>query len=736
MSAEGQKPESSRDELERLRKQNAELMFYKHVLDQHPVGTIVYDNEGKVVYRNRAAKNVDGYGVEELIGLTREAFLQRLQVKPGTVPKMNLPAYGGCAGKDTYRLTETTLKTKDEHIKNVLLTGSFIYDRQDYLLGACECALDVSGRARNEMMLRLLAENARDMIFRYHNPSSPDFDYVSPACLEITGHTPEDFYLHPELFHALIHPDDLYLLTTSRQRPVTLRVMHKNGDLKWVEMSDVLIYDQAGNCQAVEGILRDVTERKKLEQEMANRLQFSQQLIDTIPSPVYYKDVNGLYMGCNVAFEEQLGLTREAITGRTVRELFTGAAGDKIFEKDHKLFENPGTQVYESTFRHADGTLRNAITHKATYYNRDGAVAGLVGVITDITERKKTEKELRISNESFTSIFDAGPMPIAILSAAGELVTVNAGFVAATGYPSREIIGKTLEELNLLDNKADAIDIINEVAAKGAVKNREIKFRSKDGEIRVGLLSSKLIELAGEQRILAALLDYTDRKRMEEDMARLDRMSLIGQIAAGIGHEVRNPITSVRGFMQLLESKEECKLFVDYFRICINELDRANAIITDFLSLARVKPVGFTKHNINTVISDILPLIRADAAVSDKHIVVELKETLDISLNEKDIHQLVINLVRNGVEAMPGKGSVTIKTYFEDGKVVLAVQDEGPGIGPEVMRKLGTPFFTTKDTGTGLGLAVCYSIAQRHGATIDVDSTPAGTTFYVRFSTD
>ncbi len=618
MSAEEQKKEPLCEELERLRRQNAELLFYKHVLEQHPVGTVVYDHEGKVVYRNQATKTVDGYGVKELIGLSREAYLQLLRIQPDAGSTKNFFA-GGDTDK-VCRLIETTIKTKDDSVKNVLLTGNYIFDQED-LLGACECTLDISGCVR-------------------------------------------------------------------------------------------------------------------IEQEMANRLQFSQQLIDTIPSPVYYKDVTGLYMGCNVAFEEQLGQTREAITGRTERDIFPGATGDRAFEMDRQLFENPGTQAYETTFRHADGSLRNAIVHKAVYYNRDGAVAGLVGVITDITERKKTEKELRVSNESFTSIFDAGPMPIAIMSMDGRLLTVNAGFIAAIGYTAREIIGKTVEELKLTDNRADAMDIINEVAAKGTVKNREIKFRGKNGETRVGLLSSKLIELDGEQRILAAFLDYTDRKRMEEDMARLDRMSLIGQIAAGIGHEVRNPITSVRGFMQLLENKEECQRFVDYFRICINELDRANAIITDFLSLARVKPVGFIKHNINGVLKDILPLIRADAAVSDKHIVAELKEIPDISLNEKDIHQLVINLVRNGVEAMTGKGNVTIRTYLEKDRVVLAVRDEGPGIDPEVMRKLGTPFFTTKDTGTGLGLAVCYSIAQRHGADIDVESTPDGTTFMVRFLTD
>lgn len=227
--------------------------------------------------------------------------------------------------------------------------------------------------------------------------------------------------------------------------------------------------------------------------------------------------------------------------------------------------------------------------------------------------------------------------------------------------------------------------------------------------------------------------DITEQKRIEKEMARLERLSLVGEMAAGFGHEVRNPMTVVRGFLQLLGEKKELTHYKEYFKLMMDELDRANSIITEYLSLAKNKVLDLKAGNLNTVVNALLPLIYADGINSDKQVKIELQETPDLFFDEKEIRQLILNLVRNGFEAMPSGGHLTISTHGDFQEVVLSVQDEGTGIAPEVLEKLGTPFFTTKDTGTGLGPAVCYSIAARHNATIEVKTGPSGTTFYVRF---
>ncbi|OPX86945.1 MAG: Sporulation kinase A [Pelotomaculum sp. PtaB.Bin104] len=227
--------------------------------------------------------------------------------------------------------------------------------------------------------------------------------------------------------------------------------------------------------------------------------------------------------------------------------------------------------------------------------------------------------------------------------------------------------------------------------------------------------------------------DITEGKHLKEEMAHLDRLDLIGQMAAGIGHEIRNPMTTVRGFLQLMSKKEEFVKHKDYFALMIEELDRANFIITEFLSLARKNAADLAKKNINTIIEAIYPLIQANAMENEKYSETFLNEVPDLMLDEKEIRQLILNLARNGLEAMSRGGKLTIKTVADRGEVVLAVQDQGKGIAPEILDQIGTPFFTTKDYGTGLGLSVCHSIATRHNAKIDIDTGPAGSTFSVRF---
>lgn len=224
-----------------------------------------------------------------------------------------------------------------------------------------------------------------------------------------------------------------------------------------------------------------------------------------------------------------------------------------------------------------------------------------------------------------------------------------------------------------------------------------------------------------------------DQKMYEQEILRLDRLNLVGQLAAGIGHEVRNPMTAIRGFLQILEEKQECQRYQNYFKLMIGELDRANSIISEFLSLAKGKKSERKLQNLNSIINSLLPLMIADGMASDKYLQVELGATMDLLLDEKETRQLILNLVRNGLEATSPGGSLTIKTWQEGERVILAVADQGQGIDPGIIGKIGNPFFTTKESGTGLGLATCYDIAARHDASVDFETGPTGTTFFVRF---
>lgn len=204
-------------------------------------------------------------------------------------------------------------------------------------------------------------------------------------------------------------------------------------------------------------------------------------------------------------------------------------------------------------------------------------------------------------------------------------------------------------------------------------------------------------------------------------------------MAASIGHEIRNPMTTVRGFLQVLTEKKECIDYKDYYKIMIDELDRANSIITEYLSLAKNKPENLELHNLNKIIEAIYPLMLNNALSKNQDVTINLGNIQDLLLDRKEIRQLLLNLVNNALEAMDPGGTVTISTFSNNENTILAVKDEGKGIPQDVLDKIGTPFFTTKESGTGLGLAVCYKIVSRHNAIINIATGPTGTVFYVLF---
>ena len=223
------------------------------------------------------------------------------------------------------------------------------------------------------------------------------------------------------------------------------------------------------------------------------------------------------------------------------------------------------------------------------------------------------------------------------------------------------------------------------------------------------------------------------RKRIEHEVAKLERLNVIGQLAAGLAHEVRNPMTTIRGFLQLLQNKTELLTYKNYFDLMIEELDRTNSMITDFLSLAKNKPTELKRQCLNKLLSNLFPLLLADAYYQGKKCIFEPGVLVALDIDTNEITQMVLNFARNGLEAMPPNGCLTISTFMDEQKVVLSVRDEGTGISTENISKLGTPFFTTKEGGTGMGLPMCYSIADRHNALIEVKTGPDETTFLVRF---
>lgn len=241
-------------------------------------------------------------------------------------------------------------------------------------------------------------------------------------------------------------------------------------------------------------------------------------------------------------------------------------------------------------------------------------------------------------------------------------------------------------------------------------------------------------ELAEHGGYPTFLLDISSLQGLKDIINRLEELNVIGKIAGSVAHEVRNPLTVVRGHLQLLSWDESLKNHYDKLDTMIMEIDRAVEILSELLYMSSPSQLKLERENINKVLNNLYQLLNAEALVNQHEVEYNLNDVPHVLLDKKRFRQVVLNLVRNGLQAMEQHSKIVISTYARDKKVYFSVRDFGKGIPQEVLKKLGTPFLTTKADGTGLGLTSCYNIVSQHEASMEVDTGPEGTTFTVIFN--
>lgn len=515
--------------------------------------------------------------------------------------------------------------------------------------------------------------------------------------------------------------------------------------------------DRSGQLVGAVHTIKEITEQKRLEEELyKHRIQLEElarertrelieanrhlkkseemyrRIVETANEGIWIVNNNNCTVFVNRKLEEMLGYSAEEMLGRPCTDFINGEWPALFGDNQQSQLPEAASQ-YETMLRRRDGTSLWGIISVSHLFENGGCIGSLY-MVTDITGRKWAENALRSSEERFSKAFNASPIPMLIIKLEdGVIFDVNESLLRFSGYRRDEIIGRALSSMDNLIESEELKQLLRVYLEQGCLKNQELKYRIKSGKVRTGLLSVEQIEVGGKDFALCVINDITELRQLEKEMLRLDRLNLIGEMAAGIGHEIRNPITTVRGFLQMLGEKIEYQEVKEHFALMIEELDRANAIITEFLSLAKDKALDLKQCNLNSIVAALFPLIQSDAMVRDCSVKIEPGIIPDLLLDEKEIRQLILNLTRNGLDAMPAGRTLTISTFISEGTVSLAVRDEGPGIPPSLLERLGTPFLTTKENGTGLGLAICYSIAARHRASIGVETGPNGTTFTVRF---
>jgi PAS domain S-box-containing protein len=416
--------------------------------------------------------------------------------------------------------------------------------------------------------------------------------------------------------------------------------------------------------------------------------------------------------------------------GRSIYDFIHADCHNAVRERTG-LMKKEGKQLDFTihTMVRLDGTIFSAEV-SSTEINTPSDKGHIQTVLRDVSVRVKLEEALRESSLGYQRLIKFLPEPILIIDQ-GTIVYTNIScskLLKATN--EEEIIGKSIYQFIHPDEQEKAAQIAMEILETGeAIAFIERRLIDIHGDQCIVDLSCMQIDYLGKPHILSVLRDLTERKNAEERFVRSEKLSAIGQLAAGVAHEIRNPLTALKGFTQLLQRDLGDKYH--YIKIMQSEIERINDIVNEFMSLSKPHLVQFSSGNIRTILLGVISILETQANL--RNVIISLDDSelyAIIHCDENQLKQVFINIITNAMDAMPQGGQIYIYILLINAEqLLIRFQDQGHGIPEDIISKIGEPFFTTKDTGTGLGLMICHRIIEaHHGKIIITSKVNIGTT--------
>lgn len=473
--------------------------------------------------------------------------------------------------------------------------------------------------------------------------------------------------------------------------------------------------------------------------------------IEQAAEAIMITDTAGIIQYVNPAFTWITGYTSEEALNQNPRLLKSGVQGDEVYRDLWRAIQSGNTWQGEIINRRKDGSLYPEWMTIAPVLDSAGGVVNYIAIKQDITGRKQAEEAFRFSEERFRKAFNANPEPVTISTIAdGRFIDVNENFLRIMGYRREEVIGRTSREIDYWQMPEDRDTFIRQLQELGEIRDLEINFRTKSGEMRSGFLSAEAMELDGQECLLAVTKDNTERKELEMQFRQAQKMEAIGQLAGGVAHDFNNLLTVINGYseimLQQLKPDDPNQMHVAEIK---KAGDHAASLTRQLLAFSRRQVLVPQVLDLNTVIANMQTMLRRLIGEDIDLIATPAKDLGRVKADPGQVEQIILNLVVNARDAMPRGGKLTIETANVDldeayarnhvsvipgPHVMLAVSDTGNGMDAETQKRIFEPFFTTKGQGkgTGLGLSTVYGIVKQSDGNIWVYSEPGhGTTFKV-----
>lgn len=334
----------------------------------------------------------------------------------------------------------------------------------------------------------------------------------------------------------------------------------------------------------------------------------------------------------------------------------------------------------------------------------------------------QTLEENRAVKEHLESVINGTSDAIHTVDMDGRIISTNKAFEELYGWGAADALVKPpyLVPATVQGQESLRLTQLKNGAVLPPVETVRLK---RDGSlVEVSVSTSVIRDEEGQpQSFVHVSRDMTERNRIEELLRRSEKLTTVGQLAAGVAHEIRNPLTTLRGFLQLQQEK---KILVPlHIDLMLSELDRINMIVSEFLILAKPQAVHFQQRDLRHIVGDVISLLDSQAHLFGIEFVTYFSDVpAMVHCEENQLKQVFINVIKNAIEAMPDGGTITLEQHQHNDLVVIVVSDEGGGIPEDILPKLGEPFFTNKETGTGLGLMVSQRIIQAHNGSLEIRS--------------
>ncbi len=538
----------------------------------------------------------------------------------------------------------------------------------------------------------------------------------------------------------------------------------KNGKMLLVNLIVTTICDEHGAVSGFLGIAEDITQQKLMEHQMFENEKLLISIINSIPNPIYYKDTNGIYIGCNEAFCSFLGLPRERIIGTSLSDTASPDQSENHNRFDRFLLEHYGSRTYETSMADADGMHHDMIVYKSCLLDREGAARGIVGVMLDISDRKRVERDLMQKEELFHLLFEKSG-DANLLIDGGIIVDCNASTLKMLGYDDKQqvislhpsVISPEYQPDGQLSSvKAD--ELIRVAYEQGSHRFEWMHKKADGSDLPVEVMLTA-IPMNDRRIIHTAWRDLTDRtlakaenERLTQNLLHAQKIESIGRLAGGVAHDFNNLLTPIIGYADML--KKFCAADETASKRLGSILDaagKARDLTRQLLAFGRKQLLEMKVVDLNQII-EAFSLILERTIREDVHIELLLEPDLGtIMADASQIEQVIMNLVVNAHDAMPSGGNLVIETFncrvgsstlsgpdqLPVGSYVsLVVSDSGSGMDEETRSHIFEPFYTTKEQGkgTGLGLATVFGIVKQHGGTVNVYSEIGhGSTFSLYF---